>query len=316
MSEIISSPFTYAIIVAIAAFFAAYGSNRINNQRNKTAKLTENLVKTADSTLKELKEAGEKINLSLNETEKANLNLKTNNDAIVENLKKTIEAKETIIKVKDDILGMLTGGQSYPSILFNENGFWISITGEYGIPNLKLDIVHIKDYEKTPVNSLNKYLAEGYIDSNFKLVYSNTFIKTFAGTLHLLKFEDLNLDIDTSKSQGFDFIFNSNIKKWTQRIRLNLVNNRWEVLNGLEEEITYKESKNKIPSPKSIHFKVSKNFPHIREIGKKKIISTQAYYYLIAQRENQLKSSQLFNKGYEVTEEIMMESFSTSFFNF
>ena len=94
ISEILASPYTYAIIISMAAFIAAFASQQVVDQtKNNTAKLEET------------------------------------KQAIIDNLSKTVEAKE-------EVIGMLTGGDSYPSILFNEQGFLFACNGKFGIPNL------------------------------------------------------------------------------------------------------------------------------------------------------------------------------------
>ena len=314
MSEILSSPYTYAIIIALAAFLAAFGSSRINRQRNEIYKTTKEIVDTAKITLDELKIAGDSINKSLKEAKEANSKLQENKDKIIETLNKTIENKETTLKAQERIIGILTGGDSFPTILFDKKGFFLASFGEYGIPNLQLQIIHISNYQNCPIESLSLYLNENEIDDNIKIVYDKSFTKTFAGTIDLISFSDLDVVLDKNKSHAFDFNFNSDLKRWTQRIRLFPVNGRWEVLNGLEEEISYREKKDQIPSPKTIHFKASINFPFLQEIDGKKYARNALYYHLTSERQNKLNYYNLFNRSFEIKGENEMESFDIDYF--
>lgn len=314
MSEILSSPFTYAVIIAIAAFIAAIGSNKINKQRNYIADRTKGIVDTANVTLEELKVAGKKINKSLAAAEQANLKLEINKDKIIETLEKTIENKETTLKAQETIIGMLTGGDSYPLILFNKKGFSLTSSGKYGIPNLKLQIIHISNYQHCPIESLSLYLNDNIVDKNIEVVYEENYTKTFAMTIDIIKFSDMKISIDKNVSHAFDFNFNSGLKRWTQRIRLLPINGRWEVLNGLEEEISYIKEKGLIPSPKTIHFQASTNFPYLKNIEGKKYARNALYYYLTSDRQNKLNYHNIFNRIFEISGENEMKSFDIDYF--
>jgi len=314
MLEIFSSPYFYAVIIAGAAIVAAIGTDKINKQRNNIAEQTEKIVKTANVTLDQLKIAGDNINESLLKVEEANSKLEENKDKIIETLNKTIENNETTLKAQERIIGILTGGDSFPTILFNKKGFYLASFGDYGIPNLKLQIVHISNYQDCPIESLSLYLKENKADKNIDIVYDESFTKTFAGTFDLISFSDLRIDLDKNVTHAFDFNFNSNLKRWTQRIRFVPLNGRWEVLNGLEEEISYKEEKGKIPFPKTIHFKCSINFPLLQEIDGKKYARNAFYYHLTAARQNKLNYHNLFNRSFEISGDNEMESFDIEYF--
>ena len=262
---IFSSPYFYAILVSIAAFAAAYGSQKINKTINET-------------------------------------------------FHETLEVKDTTIAAQKNIIGVLTGGDSYPSVLFNQKGFLLASSGDYGIPNLKLQIIHIPNYQNCPIESLSLYLNDNKADKNIKIIYDKTFTKSFAGSINLIKFSELAINLDKDVSHAFDFNFNSDLKRWTQRIRFIPVNNRWEVLNGLEEEISYKEEKGKVPSPKTIHFKASINFPYLEKIEGKIYGRNALFYHLTSKRQNKLNYHNLLNRSFEIEGDREMESFDINFF--
>ncbi|MCP4763104.1 MAG: hypothetical protein GY870_15110 [archaeon] len=305
--------YTYAAIIVTAAFIAAYGSSQINKQINKTAEQTETIVKIVDTTLGELEEASEKINFSLKEAEIANLKLKGNNQSIVENLQKTIEVKEATIKLKEEVIGLLTGGDSYPEILFKKNeGFSLRIDGEYEIPKLGLQIVHFMDFLNTPIESLALYLDDRVESGNISIIHEDFFPRTYSKNVHSIK---LDIFLNNKISHGFDFIFTSEYKKWVQRIRLIPIKNKWEVLNSLEEVLTQNKDKTSISNISKIFYKVSKDYPNlIRHEGK--TYGNEALFYMMDnQKRNYLNSSRLFNNGVEIEEKNSIEPLEINFFD-
>lgn len=309
MSEIISSPYTYAVIITIAAFLAAYGSTQVNKQTKK-------IGETAEMTLEELEKASEKINLSLKEAESANLKLKENNQSIVRNLQKTIETKEATIKSKEEVIGLLTGGDSYPSILFKKNkGFYLLVNGEYGIPNLHIQVAYFKDFLNTQIISLASYLNNNIPVDNISLVYSNSFPRTYPRSLHSIELKELNIDLNKEISHGFDFIFTSEYKKWIQRIRLIPVKGKWEVLYALEEVMTHDKDKTKLSNISDIYFKVSKDYPFLRNHDGKTYGNESFYYMLNNDKRRYLNSSRLFNNGIEIKEKNITEHMDIAYFD-
>lgn len=273
MANIIASPYTYATIVAIGAFIAAFASQQMIKQTKET-----------------------------------NAMLEENKQSITDTLSKTVEAKE-------EIIGMLTGGDSYPTILYNKDGFLLASHGKYGIPNLKLQIVHISDYQHTSMESISNYLNNNKTNDNISVVYTNIFTKTFAGTVHTIKLSELNIEIDKNISHGFDFNFSNDFKRWVQRVRLIPVNGKWEVLDGLEEEVTYKKDIHSVPAPKTIHFRASQNFPYLENIQGKKYGANKLYYHLTVDRESKLNYHNLFNRSFEMTRDRIMDAFDINYFD-
>lgn len=316
MYEIFSSPYFYAAIVAIAAFVAAIGSDMVNKQRNKIESNTQEIVKTANITLNELKVAGENINQSLGEAKQANSKLDVNKDKIIETLNKTIENKEATLNAQATIIGMLTGGDSYPTILLKQSkGFYILVNGEYGIPNLDLQIVYIKDFINVPINSLASYLNDNVTSDNIAQIYSHTFPRTYPRSLHSINLSELNIDLNKNLSHGFDFIFTSDYKKWIQRIRLIPINGKWEILNAFEEVFTQDKDKTSISNISRIYFKVSDTFPNLVNHGGNTYGNEFLYYMLDNDKRRYLNSSRLFNDGIEITEKNITEPLDIDFFN-
>lgn len=222
MNEIISSPFTYAIIVAIAAFIAAIGSYQINKKRNEIAETTKSLVNTADSTMSELKKASIQINTSLEQTKKANQKLDDNKVRIIANLNKTLEAKDATITAQNEIIGQLTGGQSYPKIGIGESCFYILINGKYSIPECEIEIILLKDYLTAPFNVTDNYLKNGIKDGKyFKTLEKLKYPKLWKnGSSISIPFkEDVYNIVMNSQSFGFDIFYVSSFKRWKQEIR-------------------------------------------------------------------------------------------------
>lgn len=231
----------------------------------------------------------------IKQRKKTNKTLKNTKNIIITNLNKTIEAK-------NEIIGMFTGGDSYPEIMFGKNSFLLASNGKYGIPNLKLQIVHIKDYEKVPIETLSKYLNNQKASGSISVVYTKTFTKTFAGTMHTIKFSDIGIHLDKKISHGFDFNFNSDFKRWTERVRLINVNDKWEVLIGLEEETSHKKNTHTLSQPRTIYFRASPDFPYLEKVNGKTMGRNQLFYHLTKKRDDKLNYHILFNRIFDMTE--------------
>ena len=265
--NIFASPYFYAVLVSIAAFAAAYGSQKIS--------------KTINNTFNE-----------------------------------TLGVKDTTIATQDNIIGMLTGGDSYPEVLFEKNkGFYLLVSGEYGIPNFNIQIVYFNDFINTQISSLASYLNYSQTVDNISLVHSETFPRTYPRNLHSISLNELKINLDKRVSHGFDFILTSEYKKWIHRIRLIPVNDKWEVLYALEEVTTHDKDKTKLSNISNIYFKVSKDYPYLLKHDGKTNGNEFFYYMLDNDKRRHLNSSRLFNNGIEIKEKNIIESLDINFFD-
>ena len=162
MYEYIFNPlFAIFILTVIAAFFVWINSVKDSKIRDQINSGVDTLKIQSDETIRRLKDANRDISVSLEKTKKANEQLAENNQKISENYRKTIEAKEAIIDAQKDIIGQITGGDSYPSIVMTRNQFFLLVNGTYGIPNLNIQIYYLKDYTKnTFENSIRLFIKQ------------------------------------------------------------------------------------------------------------------------------------------------------------
>lgn len=202
MSDFFLSPYTYAVIIAIAAFLAAIGSQHISNTRNLIAKQTENLVDTASETLAQMKDISQGINFTL---------------------EKTLEAKDATISAQKDILGQITGGDSFSSYDLIQKQLRLRIQGDYSIPNLKIKIYFLKNYIKIPFQEINEYLKKDVqnsksinmiFDGGYEKLFQNVWVKPFELPRDVLS------SIYEDDFAGFDIYFTTDYKCWKQSIRL------------------------------------------------------------------------------------------------
>lgn len=174
MSDFISSPYIYAIIIMVAAILAAYGADKTNKQRNEISKNVKDNIDTANVILTKLNAASETINLGLSKTLEANTKLEQNKDKIIETLEKTIENKEATLKAQEEIIGNLTGGNSFcyfnPSVFpansHEQNAhhkvtLGLILEGNYPIRNIDYNICKLRKYSDEGTEK--KYLKKGFV---------------------------------------------------------------------------------------------------------------------------------------------------------
>lgn len=264
MQNFLSSPFLYAGIICVAAIVAAIGSNKIANTRKAIASRIENLIGTADTTLNELKETSKVIDLSWNETEKANLKLEDNKKALIKILEKTIDAKDATIESQKDIIGQITGGDSYPRLSIGKKGFYIRIIGEYSIPNLKVDIIFLKNYLNIPYNITQAYIDNQTESEHIYKISSVKYQKLWVNSrTNLIPIENtIRESIITNNSSGFDIYFNSGFNRWVQKIRFIKHGDidEWGVIDLLHsEKVTAK--KGEYQKSSRIYLEISDKYP-------------------------------------------------------
>ena len=103
--------------------------------------------------------------------EKHNQTLAVSKKTIITNLEKTIESK-------DEIIGMVTGGDSYPRLSIGNNYFFLSVNGVYSIPECTVEIVYLKNYLNISLNTTSDYLEKGIRnDTDIKTIYKAKFTK-------------------------------------------------------------------------------------------------------------------------------------------
>jgi hypothetical protein len=264
MKEFFSSPYFYAAIVCVAAIVAAYGSSRIAKTRKAIAERTEKLVKSADSTLAELKNTSKIIDSSLFETKQANKKLEENKNSIIENLNKTIEVKEATIQAQKDIIGQITGGDSYPRLSLSNKGFHVTSEGTYNIPNLNVKVFFLKDYLNIPSEITASYLTENKESEFIYKIIDKTLSKLWLnGRSPLLEIDKKIIrSIINTNSSGFDIYFASEYRRWVQKIRLikHPKEEKWGVIDIMHsEKITTPEDDPR--RTRRIYLEISDNFP-------------------------------------------------------
>jgi hypothetical protein len=206
---------------------------------------------------------------------KASEQLQKNYEQIVEGLKKSIEAKEETINAKEEIIGQTTGGDSYPSLSLKKGGFYLSTLGTYSIPNLRVSIRLIPNCLSIPRKVTLKYLRNQPTDPKYVIpIYYEKYNRLWAG----FKFEYIDIKNlksyipnDDSIMHAFEIYFESDYKKWIQRIRIISHNGKWEIADVLYE-IPTTQRDNIFIREEPIYKHVSENFPAIVIDGATKII--------------------------------------------
>lgn len=311
MEKFLLSPFLYAGIVALAAFLAAWGSYRIGKIRNDIANRTATLVESADKSLTELRKVGNSLNISLERIEHANLKLEENKKSIFETYEKTIESQKAIIQSKDEILGMITGGDSYPKIALFKDNIYVFVNGTYGIPDLKIEIYHLKNIDKIQASDISRYLSNGTESDNISKVYSGETKNLGAGLAHPIDCGYIKNELMKIVPQGFDIIFVGGFKKWIQRIRLYPINGKWERLDGLEETRTFIKTNNLTDMKSTIYFKASENFPHLFKVENEVFCGTNSYYVF----DRKVQLIVVPNILHKITHENTIPPFDIDFFS-
>ncbi|GEC71976.1 hypothetical protein FFL01_15150 [Flavobacterium flevense] len=263
--NIISSGYEYfknlpwEAIILFLLFFSAIGQFFISKADGKTKEElrtnTVELIKTGEETINNLNELSDRAKIDQKAANKAYKKLEKtygntiiglendneNYQAIIDNLKTTLKAKNEILKSQTEMISRLTGGNSYPYIKIEDNKLQIYLEGEYGIPYLNVEISFVKNYLNLSKEEIAKYYATLKLNpTNITLFYNHLFRKLYVNKYY----QEIEIPDDILKSlieddcSGFDIKFESDYKSWTQRIRLvknKKDKNRYEVFNVLYE---------------------------------------------------------------------------------
>jgi hypothetical protein len=275
------------IVLIIGAFFSYKNAENDNEKKGEIEAKTDSLVKTGKETIDNLNsviigvvKAQEQADITYNKIqetydntiknlEKSDINYKTN----IENLERTLEAKNSILESQKDMISRLTGGDSYPFFTITNKTLTLNVNGKYSIPNLHFEIFFLKNYLKQDPNDLKKYLFEGKLNASIIKLNENRLPKLFVNR----NYKGLELSneilqyIKDDVYSGIDIMFTSDYKKWSQNIRLNknaLDNNIIEICN-LIYELKETKSENPFELVKMIKAESSKNFNLPVEIIKK-----------------------------------------------
>lgn len=279
MYEYIFNPlFAIFILTVIAAFFVWINSVKDSKIRDQINSGVDTLKIQSDETIRRLKDANRDISVSLEKTKKANEQLAENNQKISENYRKTIEAKEAIIDAQKDIIGQITGGDSYPSIVMTRNQFFLLVNGTYGIPNLNIQIYYLKDYTKIPSKIVSDYLLNKTQTEYIYEIYNSKCRNLGVGIVHPISYDSLKSEFNNKISHGIDIVFQGDFKSWIQRIRLIPINDKYEVFEELEEIISYNKTRNLGNTRKQLFIKVSDNFPYINKDGENRYCPSNCLY--------------------------------------
>ena len=266
MKEYILNPlFAIFLLTVIAAFFVWINSAKDSKIRDQIYSGVDTLKIKSAETIERLKDANRDISKSLEKTIKANEQLAENNLKLAETYLKTIEAKEAIIDAQKDIIGQITGGDSYPRIFFGKKGFFVTANGQYSIPELRVDIYFLKNYLNIPSEVNQAYLKDQTESEYIYKISGFTIPKLWINgnsSLIPIKKEIRELLIHNSSSV-FDIIFTSGYKRWIQNIRFvqhDNNENKWGVIDILDSEKPIASTIDNIESSR-IYLEVSNDFP-------------------------------------------------------
>lgn len=231
----------WSLVIIICLIISAIGqfatSKQDGNIKEDIKKDTDSLVNSAKETIKNLDTISKNAKIAqnaamsaygqLDDTYKITLlNLKKadkNNKAIIENLENTLKAKEDILKSQSEMISKLSGGDSYPYITFFNNKLQLNLHGDYGIPDLRIEIVFLKNYLKINHQACDKYINDGEYNDDIIKFYDQTFKKLYVNK----RYQGITIPNEILESivndlyAGFDIKFNSGYKSWTQCIRLH-----------------------------------------------------------------------------------------------
>lgn len=256
------------VIILVLLFFSALGQYFISKEdekvKDKIKNNTTNLIKKGKETLDNLnaisinakiaQKAANEAYSQLDDTYTNTLlgieKAEENNKGIIENLKNTIKAKDDILKSQEEMISKLTGGNSYPFITILNNTLQLHLDGDYGIPELRIEIVFFKNYLKQNSTNCKKYIEEGLLNDEIIKFYDHTFTKLYVNKRYqsIIIPNEILESIVNDNYAGFDIKFNSGYKSWTQYIRLHkygINTKQIEIFNILyeskEKRATYPE---------------------------------------------------------------------------
>lgn len=302
----------FTIGVVILGAYVSFRNDKTNNRIDtgvikieKVANSTKKKMNKASDDLKnnlDLSQANfEKVMLANEQLLETNQKLSHTSSLLQKNFEETLKTLEAANKAKDEaikaqtetlkskneVIGRLTGGDSYPEISLKKGGFHITVRGEYSIPDLRIIIYALPNYLNTPVQVTSDYLQNKYKGSSYIFpIYSQQYYMVWAGhmpgSIDIPNFNEY-LPTNDGVMNGFDILLETKNKKWKQQIRLVSHKGKWEIADKLLEiQTTLKD--NVYRNPEEISTKISENFPAIRtantKTGKMMIYltyNTQAY---------------------------------------
>lgn len=268
-------------VLIISAFITYLSSNDDAKIKKAIDDKTDTLVDKGKETIDTLNEISKDVAIAQNQLDSTYLNSVLNleqsvlnHQTTLENLKRTIEAKEKILKSQDEMISRLTGGNSYPYFTISNKKLKLHLDGDYGIPDLRIEIFFLKNYQMQEREIFLKYIYEGILNEGIIKFYDNTFPKLYVNKTYqdIIIPNEVLESIMSDDYSGFDIKFNSGYKSWTQYIRLhkNLLNtNQIDIFNILYES---KEIKAKYPEDlvKKLKIEASPNYKDFFNAFKKR----------------------------------------------
>ncbi|MBA4318144.1 MAG: hypothetical protein C0412_07065 [Flavobacterium sp.] len=276
------------ILTFIIAFFAYYNSNQDEKTKKDIKDNTDSLKSTAKKTIENLNEVNreilesqaqakktfEKVNRTYENTFENLAQTEKNYDVTLENLQKTIEAKDATISSQNEIIGQITGGNSYPQVTLKKDGFYLRVVGPYNIPNLKIQIGLIQDCLNISENLTLDYLHGKVTDEIYTVKIQKEYSKLWTVPFsQIIEFKNMKnyLSQHNGQMHAFEIYFESAYKKWGQKIRIVSHNGNWEIADVLYEIPTIQRD-NVYNSEKEIYEHVSENFPTLLKAESYKLV--------------------------------------------
>lgn len=272
---------TFTILVV---FFGAYVSYR----DGKTSDRIDKGVTKIDTIVTDSKEKLEKANDdlqttigiandNLKSTEAANKKLSQTSIQLQRNYEETLKtleaanqakdealnAQKETLKSKDEVIGRLTGGNTYPKIELKKGGFYLTSIGGYTIQGLKVVIFIIPNYLDIPKQVTIDYLKGNKLDEKYIVpVFKKTYSRFWGNSSEVIDIPNFNgyLLTNNNAAHAFEVYFESEFKKWSQKIRIISHNGKWEVANILDEIPTTNIGNMNI-NGNNIYKLISENFP-------------------------------------------------------
>lgn len=290
--------FFILIATIIAAIFIYVNAKKDNSTKEEILTGTKTLQTNAEKTISDLSQVN-------NEVIESHKKLIKTYDKVIENLNKTIETKETVISTQHEIIGQLTGGNSYPRIGVGDKSFFVIAEGTYSIPECNIEIVLIRNYIDTPIDATYNYLEKKELDNtNFISVCNTSFPKLWINSKTIqIPYKDIIYEsIKNDDSFGFDIYYNSPFKRWLQHIRfLRFPDNKekFGIVDILTEEKSYSKKRD-YSKITTIFREVSNEFPTVifEEKTNKKFYLIDLYY-----NDNQKLMMYNYNFALEITKE-------------
>lgn len=201
------------------------------------------------------------------------------NKKINRTYEEVVAVQQKTIETKDEIIGFLTGGDSYPSILILGNKFYVSINGSCGIPNLKFEVYYLANYDKIPSIDISNYFTSKKESYSIYRIFKCDNQVFAAKTLIELSNEYFRDFLQlTTWSHGFDIDFSTPYKMWKQKIRFKFHNNKWEYISMIDELIVTNKTNTYSGSFKNVELNSTPNFPDLHEFDNKTCFSSCKFY--------------------------------------